>query len=341
MRAMILDTYGEPSNLRLGTLPQPEIAPDSDDILVKVGACGLCYHDLMTLAGKIPWTKLPLVVGHEIAGEIVALGKNVRSLSEGDRVASIQRLPCGQCDFCHAGNDNLCRNGFLGEDFPGGYAEFVRLTENAVCKVPDTLTFEESSILACAIGTTLHAMRKIKIGIGDRVLITGAGGGLGIHAVQLAKAAGATVIAITTSKNKVERIKKFGTDHVILTRNGDFSDEVKEITGGRGVNYALEIVGSATFDASMRSLAPTGKLVILGDLEVSPVQLRPTYALYKEIDIISSHSTSRRDLVDVIELVANSKIKPIISESFALERIVNGFAKMKDRSAFGRVVVTP
>lgn len=339
---MILDNYGAPSNLRAGTWPKPEIDLDSNDILVKVRACGLCYHDLMTLAGKIPWTKPPLVVGHEIAGEVVAVGRKVRSLQEGDRVASIQRLPCGVCEFCRAGSDNLCRNGFLGEDFPGGYAEFVRLTENAVCKLPASITsFEEASILACAVGTTLHAMLKVKLGIGDRVLITGAGGGLGVHAVQLAKSAGSTVIAVTTSPQKVEEIRKFGADHVILSSRPDFSDEVKKVTAGRGATYALEIVGSATFDSSMRSLAPTGKLVILGDLMVSPVQLRPTYALYKEIDIISSHSTSQRDLAQVIDLVTSGRIKPIVSTVVPLEQIADGFAKMQDRSAVGRVVVTP
>jgi D-arabinose 1-dehydrogenase-like Zn-dependent alcohol dehydrogenase len=339
MKALVAREFGDAQKLKLELVDEPVINPDSSEVLVRVKACGICYHDLVTLAGKVPWARLPLIMGHEIAGDVVAVGSKVKSVSPGDRIASLQRLPCGICKFCQTGRENLCRGVFLGEDLPGGYAEYVKLNENSVVKLPDSIPYTHGSILACALGTNLRALRdRANVRPGDTVLITGAGGGLGLHCIQVAKLLGAKVIAVTSSENKVNVIYEMGADEVIVSPNYNFSDEAKRLTQGEGVNVVAEIAGSISFEASLRSLAPNGKLVLIGDPLVKPVELRPTYLIYKELEILASASTTKSELIEVVKLVQQGLLRPFVSKTYRLEEAAAAFSALKDKKSIGRVV---
>lgn len=341
MKAILLKGFGGIENLKLEEVDTPKIA--FDEVLVRVKACGVCYHDLLNRSGKIPRTRLPIILGHEIAGEVAEVGSHVKNFSPGDRVTAIQRVLCGNCTYCRTGRESLCREGlgFFGEEIDGGYAEYVKIKTSSLCKVPDEISFEEASILACAIGTSMHAFKtRAKISLGDQVVITGAGGGVGLHAVQVAKLCGGRVLAVTGSKEKIDKIWEAGADEVIYSPDLQFAKEVKALTDGRGADVVAEIVGSASFESSLRCLAPSGKLIFLGNVMTAPVLVNPGLVILKEIELVGSYAVTREELMEVINLVRQRKIRPIVSHTLPLEKAAEAHQLLQDRKTVGRLVLS-
>src|SRR5438093_2938557 len=161
MRAVVMHEFGGPEKLRLEEIDAPEAAAlRQREVLIRVRAVGVCYHDIINRSGNLPRTKLPSVLGHEIAGEAVAIGPGVQDFRVGDRVATVQRVHCGRCELCRRGRTTLCKEGvFFGEEIPGGYADYVVSEEQGLARVPEGLAIEEASICACTIGTALHVVR--------------------------------------------------------------------------------------------------------------------------------------------------------------------------------------
>src|SRR3984885_3856246 len=227
MRALVLREPGSVETaLRCETIAEP--LPGPRQVVIRVAFCGVCSHDVAVCTGVLRrGIKRPRGPGHEIAGTVVAIGDAVEGFSSGDRVATTQREHvCGHCRFCRSGREPLCAEQvFLGDTRSnGGYAEYVAVDADNVVSVPDEVALDAAAIASCAIGTMLHAVRTVgRIAPGDRVMVTGAGGGLGVHGVQLAKRAGGWVIAQTTSAAKAEALKEYGVDVVVASRDGDFS----------------------------------------------------------------------------------------------------------------------
>jgi len=341
MKAIVLREFGKIENLKLEEVETPKIS--LDEVLVKIKACGVCYHDLLNRLGKIPRTRLPIILGHEVAGEVVEVGSYVKNFSPGDRVTAIQRILCGSCTYCRTGRESLCREGlgFFGEEIDGGYAEYLKVKASSLCKIPDEISFEEASILACAVGTSVHAFKtRAKVSLGDQVLITGAGGGVGLHAVQIAKLCGGRVLAVTSSKEKIDKIWEAGADEVIYSPDFQFVKEVKALTHGRGVDIVAEIVGSPAFEASLRSLAPSGKLIFLGNILTAPVLINTGLVILKEIELCGSYAVTREELLEVIDLVKRKKLRPMVSHTLPLEKAPEAHRLLQDRKTIGRIVLT-
>lgn len=342
MNAIVLDAYGDPTAFRRAQRPVPAFA--RDQMLVRVRACGVCGHDLLARRGVLG-TPLPAVLGHEIAGEVERVGSRVRSFVPGDRVALVQRIPCRRCRFCRAGLMNLCRSGpgFYGEGLPGGYAEFVIASEGNAVHLPVGVPFEQGAILSCAVGTGWRALRRARARRGNVVLITGASGGVGIHAVQLAHRIGAHVIAVTSSPAKERALREGGADDVIVAAPGeaDLRAEVARITGGPGADVVLEVAGPPTFAASLRALAPHGRLVVIGNLEPRDVAFPPGLVILKELSIIGSAHATRADLEQVVELVASGAVRPVVSEVLPMEAACRAHEQLEQRAIFGRQVLVP
>jgi NADPH:quinone reductase-like Zn-dependent oxidoreductase len=237
----------------------------------------------------------------------------------------------------------LCRSGsgFFGDESPGGYAELVAAAETALVALPDDVSFEVGSILACAVGTAFHAIRtQVGLRVGESILITGATGGVGAHAVQIAKLAGARVIAVTSSPSKMESLLDSGADDVIMTGTHDLANEVRKLTNGEGVDAVLEIVGAATFPASVLSLRPGGRLVFLGNISAESVQLAPGLVIMEELEIKGADACSKNELANVIELVQRSQIRPCIEATFPLEEAGRAHQLLEDRKVTGRIVLS-
>ena len=208
MRAMQIEQPDGPLVLR--EIPIP--LPGPSDVLLRVGGCAVDRFDLAIRAGvRERATSLPHILGHEIAGEVVQVGSGVSGLREGDRVASTLYLVCGECRWCLRGRETICENfaGHIGVNVPGGYAEYVVLPARNLVPIPDELEFAEASILANAIGTPHHALTsRMNLQPGDRLVVTGAGGGVGLHAVQLGRMLGAAVMAVDIGQAKLEAYSK-------------------------------------------------------------------------------------------------------------------------------------
>ena len=208
MKAMVVHQPGGTEVLSLERVADPIAGPK--DVIIKVDACGVCFHDIVTRNGTLKFgVQMPCILGHEISGTVVDVGRDVRAFQRGDRVATVQRYHiCGACRYCRTGRETLCpERKFTGDwGMVGGYAEYVAIEDDNVALVPEGVELQDAAIVACAIGTILNAIREIgKLQPGETALVTGAGGGLGMHAIQLARLAGALVIAQTTSPEKADQ----------------------------------------------------------------------------------------------------------------------------------------
>src|SRR4051812_31148963 len=264
MKAMVLHGFGQP--LKLEEFPRPKIGPA--DVLVRVRACGigLTVVNLIATPGRV--TAYPRIPGHEIAGDVVEIGAAVRTVTIGQRVTNHFYLTCGQCKQCRAGRETLCLSprGNIGAATDGGYAEFVALPERNAIAIPDGVSYVDAAVASDAIATPYHACHKeARLGPGDSVLIVGAGGGVGVHMVQMAKLCGARVLAADIGDDKLALAKAMGADEVIDARSGQFADAAKVLTQGLGVDAAIDIVASrSTLEGSLQALAMGGRLVIIG-----------------------------------------------------------------------------
>lgn len=225
----------------------------------------------------------------------------------------------------------------------GGYAEFVATDAATVARMPEEVRFDEAAIAACAIGTMLHAIRAIgRVQLGERVLVTGAGGGLGIHGVQLAKAAGAFVVGQTTSPAKADAIRRAGADVVAVEpRGSDFSAAVLDATGGEGADLVLDTVGTALFSPTRKSLAKGGRWVIIGQLTGDFVPFNPAQLFLRGISLLSATSTTRQELADVLDLVGRRVIRPIVDRTMPLAGAAAAHQAVEGSRVVGRIVLRP
>ena len=345
MKAMVVRQPGGLDAMKLEQIPEPVAGPR--DVVIKVEACGVCFHDVLTRNGTLKaGVKLPCVLGHEISGTVVEVGRDVSRFKPGDRVATAQRYYiCGACRFCRGGRETLCPDRkFLGDwGLVGGYAERVAVGDDNVALVPEGVPLAEASIAACAIGTLLNGLRDVgRLQMGETALVTGAGGGLGVHAVQVARLAGAYVIAQTTSPDKADLIRAMGAHHVVVHARGeDFSPEVKKLTDGRGVDVLIDNVGTPLFEPMRRSLGVAGRWILIGQLTGEFVPFNPAQLFLKNQSMYSVTSTSRKQLEDVLALMKRGQVKAIVAKSLPLEEAGEAHSLVAAGRAAGRILLRP
>lgn len=345
MKAMIVHKPGGTDALKMETIPDP--TPGPKDVVIKVDACGVCFHDIVTRNGTLKFgVQMPCILGHEISGTVAETGRDVRGFAKGDRVATVQRYHiCGCCRHCRNGRETLCPDRkFTGDwGLVGGYAQYVAIEDDNVALVPGGVALQDASIVACAIGTILNAIREVgNLNPGEVALVTGAGGGLGMHAVQLARLAGAFVIAQTTSPEKADLIRKLGAHEVIVHERGeDFSGAVKKATNGQGVDVAIDNVGSQLFESIRRSMGIAGRWIMIGQLTGQFVPFNPAQLFLKNVSMLSATSTTRRQLEDCLALVARGAVKPIVSQALPLEEAAKAHELVESGKSSGRIVLRP
>jgi acryloyl-coenzyme A reductase len=345
MKAMVVHQPGGTEVLSLERVPDPTAG--QKDVIIKVDACGVCFHDIVTRNGTLKFgVQMPCILGHEISGTVVDVGRDVRAFRKGDRVATVQRFHiCGTCRYCRTGRETLCpERKFTGDlGMVGGYAEYVAIEDDNVALVPEGVRLQDAAIVACAIGTVLNAIREIgKLQPGETALVTGAGGGLGMHAIQLARLVGALVIAQTTSPEKADQIRALGADTVIVHKRGeDFSGAVKKASGGAGVDVAIDNVGSQLFEPIRRSMGISGRWIMIGQLTGEFVPFNPAQLFLKNVSMLSATSTTRKQLEDCLALVARGVIKPIVSLALPLEQAARAHELVETGKSAGRIVLRP
>lgn len=340
MRAVVLRQPGGPERLVLEEMPAP--APQPGDVLVRVRAAAVCGRDLIDRRGGFPLMKMPTVLGHEFAGEVLRAPED-SGFSPGDRVVNLHRPACGACPRCVGGEPILCERAWqsFGHTVDGGYAELVLAHPRALVKLPEAIGFPAGATLMCTAGVALCALRtRGRLTLGETVLITGAGGGVGVMAIQVARRMGARVVAVTSSPGKAERLRGLGASEVIVSRDGRFHPEVERLIPG-GVDLALELTGSATFGSALKSLRRGGRMVIVGNIETTRVQLNPGALILQGHTITGSASCTRADLEDVFKLVLNGELVPQVDRRLPLGEAAIAHKLLMERAPIGRVVLEP
>jgi acryloyl-coenzyme A reductase len=298
MKAYVLYKFREQPVLSEVERPRP--APGR--VVVRVVAAGVCYRDYLAWQG-FQRVKLPITPGHEFAGVVEEVGEGVSGLRPGDAVAGMMYEYCGECEYCRSGREYLCRSRKIyGEDLPGAFAEYISADPKSLVKIPPGVSFEAASFAACVLSTVVRGLRKIGVKSGMRVLVTG--GGVGIHAVQIAKAYGAEVIAVT-SPAKAEAVSKYA-DHVVTSKV--FSEEVKKLGGTDG---AVEAVGGPTLEQTVRSLNWGSRIALIGNVDPQPTPIALGLLILKEVEILPVIQGGRKDLDEALQLLAKGAVKPI------------------------------
>lgn len=340
MKALVVETFGGP--LVLKDLPRPE--PGPGEVLVRVRACAADQFDLTIRDGKFPGAETPIVLGHEIAGEVVAVGEGVTGFAPGDRVTSTLYLTCGRCRKCREGRETICEDfrGYLGIHTPGGYAEYTVIPEVNLVHLPENLTFAEGSVLANAIGTPFHALTKrARLRPGEHIIITGAGGGVGLHAVQLARMLGAFVMAVDIGEAKLSAAREYGADLAVDAEAEDFAEAALAWTEGRGVDVVLELVGTATIPTSLRAMGKGARMVIVGSHTGTDLHARPQALIANEWEILGSRNVTKTELAEVVALAAAGRVRPVVTEVHPLEAAEEVHRRLRNREIVGRVVLEP
>ncbi|MGM0432735.1 MAG: alcohol dehydrogenase catalytic domain-containing protein [Spirochaetota bacterium] len=339
MKAMVLTEYNRP--LEYQDVEDPR--PGDHDIVLKVGAAGLCATDIKIASGRLSaFITLPHIPGHEIAGEIVEKGNHVSGLEIGQHGIAYPIISCGRCVYCLTGNENLCINtSRLGFEEDGGFAEYVKVPEGNFCPFNPDQRFEHMAILPDAVGTPYHAFTKIaRPKVGSAVLIIGAGG-LGLHAVQLAKLAGSRVIVCDVRDESLEAAKSYGADvclNVLKTDNA--AEVILEATGGQGLDIVLEGVGKqATVSLGLTCLKKQGTLIVMGydpavDIVVPFIDLHN-----RELNIAGTKICTRQDLIEVISLVEQGLIRPVVSGTMPLTELNAAYDAVREQKMIGRICI--
>jgi len=340
MKALVVKEFGGP--LLLEDVPVPQ--PNADEVLIRVKACAVDQFDLTIRDGKFPTAKTPIILGHEIAGVVESVGSNVDNFQAGDRVTSTLYITCGRCRYCLTGRETICADfkGYVGIHTPGAYAEYTTIPAVNLVKIPESISFPQGSVLANAIGTPYHALTKrARLQPDERIIVTGAGGGVGSHAIQLAKMMGAFVMAVDIGEEKLSLARELGADVVFDASTGDFSETAREWSNGEGVEVVLELVGTKTFDSSIRSLSRGGRMVIVGSHTGTELKASPQAMISNEWEILGSRNVTKRELAEVVDLVAAGKVKPIVTGAYPLEKAEALHQKLRKQEIIGRVVLEP
>lgn len=340
MKAIRLIRPGRPLEAQQVDVP----AVSARDVLVRVKAAGICHSDAHYRAGISRVEPLPLTLGHEVAGVVEQTGAEVRHVKRGDRVCLHYLATCGECAYCQQGNEQFCTEGkMIGKYRDGGYAEFIVMPARSVFQLPEKIPFEQGAIMMCSSATSLHALNKARLRAGESVAVFGAGG-LGLSAIQLARAFGAReVFAVDIKPGKLELARAFGAMPVNAAACDPVA-EIQRLTGGRGVDVALELIGlPLTMRQALQSLTIKGRAALAGltdkRFEIAPYM----EVLNKEAEIIGVSDHLAQELPGLIEWVRQRKLdlsqiitRTVPLDAGAINQVLDGLEKFGQE---GRAVV--
>jgi D-arabinose 1-dehydrogenase-like Zn-dependent alcohol dehydrogenase len=306
MRAVRLVQAEKP--LEEADIPTPEIG--SSDVLIRVAAAGICHSDAHYRDGISKIDRLPLTLGHEVTGRVEQVGSDVTHLSAGDRVCVHYLVHCGSCEFCVRGLEQFCRSGqMIGKHLDGGYAEYIKVPVANAVPLPNEIPFEVGAIMMCSSATALHALHKARFKAGESIVIFGFGG-LGFSALQLARAFDCgDVLVVEINPAKLASAASMGAV-AIDARSADPVEQIKEATAGRGVDVALELIGSAeTMRQAVLCLAPLGRAALVGLTAESMSVFPYTELINKETEIIGVSDHLAAELPALIEFGRSGKLR--------------------------------
>jgi alcohol dehydrogenase len=339
MRALTL-VADRKLELRDAAAPPP---PGPGEVQVRVRAVALNHIDVWGWRGMaFAKRQMPLVVGAEAAGEIVAVGVGVSAFKPGDAVVMYGAITCGHCKACREGRDNLCENvaGIMGFHIDGFARELVNMPERLVIAVPDGVAFRDAACAPIAFSTVQHMLfDNAKLEPGETVLVHAGGSGIGTIAIKMAKAIGCTVITTVGDDAKAEKARALGADHVINYRTERFEGVVRKLTAKKGVDVVFEHVGADTFNGSLLCLKRGGRLVTCGATSGPSTTFNLMQLFQQQYRIIGSFGASIRNIRESLAKMASGML-PVIDTEVTVDNFEQGLARLESRQVFGKIVVT-
>ena len=341
MKAVYISEHGGPEALIHGDRPDPEVAPG--EVMLRVHASALNHLDLNVRAGGGYRGTLPRILGCDVAGEVVTVSPGAQtSLKVGDRVILDNRIKCGSCENCRLGLDQYCPTQLrIGVDLDGGHAEYVTAPAGNAHKIPDSMSFTEAAAIPIVCHTAWHCLvTQGQIRPWDDVLIQAAGSGVGSMGIQIAKMFGARVITTAGSDWKLEKAKELGADEVINYREvPNFSQRVKELTDGKGVDLVLDCVGADVWEENLLSMKQGGRLVITGVTSGTRTNMDLSILHGRPLHLMGSGGRSQRTFVDMMKVVNNGALRGVVGRVFPLDQVAEAHRVMDQRDFFGKLVI--
>jgi 2-desacetyl-2-hydroxyethyl bacteriochlorophyllide A dehydrogenase len=338
MRAMCVVEYGRP----LEPMERPRPSPAPGHALVEVLACGLCFSDVKTARGKMPYSaslKLPHVPGHEISGRIAECNGE-SSFAPGDRVVVFHNWACHRCSSCRRGEENLCQSlvAWMGFTHPGGFQEYVTVPFEYLVPVPAHIGPATAPVLTCAMGTAYRAVAvRGAVRAGERVVVLGLGG-VGIHAAQVAQVCGARTLGVDRTDAKLEPARRVGID--ALARADELDERARELTDGEGADVVIETTGVPSMvEAARRVGRPGARIVAVGYTAGETVTTSSDQFVLWEYSLLGSRYATRADMERGARLVADGHVQPVIDEVLDLEQANTAIARLEAGEATGRLVL--
>jgi propanol-preferring alcohol dehydrogenase len=332
--------HGPRRPLTLEEVPSP--SPGPGEVLVRVTAAGICHTDLHFGSGLLDLGVAPLTLGHEVVGRIGRTGAGVPPSRAGERVVLYYYAGCGACERCLAGDENLCgalraEYGFVSD---GGFAEWAVVPGRNAVALPDHVADDEAAPIGCAVTTAVHASALARVGLGDWVVVVGAGA-VGFGLVQVARLAGARVIAVGRTPAKLERARSLGAEHVVRAGAEDVARRVRELTRGHGADVVFELVATKeTMAASLAALAKRGRLVFVG-YSFDALQVHPIQLVVGEQVVTASVGCTLAELRRSVDLVADGRVRTVVDRTLPLERFQEGLDALAAGALVGRAVLVP
>jgi NADPH:quinone reductase-like Zn-dependent oxidoreductase len=339
MKAVRIHQFGGPEVLTYEDVPDPR--PRKDEVLVRVRACALNHLDIFVRQG-LPGVKLPHILGSDIAGEIVETAEYVTRLKAGQRVLVAPMHFCGQCEKCLSGLQNQCREfTVLGNAVDGGNCQLIAVPAANIIPIPDSLDSVQAASLPLVFVTAWHMLvGRAGIRPGQTVLVLGAGSGVGIAAIQIAKFFHCRVLTTAGDEAKLAKAKTLGADYGIHHYRQKISEEVRKITNKEGADIVVEHVGAATWDESLKSLKSGGTLVTCGATTGPNVGIDLRHLFARQLTILGSYMGTMGELHEVLRHVFAGHLKPVIDRTFPLSETRVAHEYLAESKMFGKVVLS-
>ena len=342
MKCVRIYEHGGVDKLVFDEIAVPSIGPT--DVLVRVMATSINHLDLWLRQG-LPGVKfpLPLIPGIDAAGTVENVGNGVRHLRAGDRVVVAQGISCGHCRYCLDGNDNLCKEyRLIGEHRDGADAEYIAVPSRNIERLPERVSFEAAAASALVFLTAWQMLvDKAKVKQTEDVLIIGASSGVGSAGIQIAKMLGARVIATTSSEEKASKAREIGADEVVNYKNENVLERVRTLTGKKGVEVVFDHIGASVWEQNIKALAKGGRLVTCGATSGYEAKTDLRYVFYKQLQILGSTMGRKGDLVTIMNLIGQGKLKPVIDRVLPLTEVRQAHQIVEAGRHFGKIVLVP
>lgn len=340
MLAAVLREHGGRDAIRIERVPVP--VPGPHEVRIRVRASALNWLDVAVRRGpKFGEIPLPIIGGGDISGEIDVLGSGVSGWKPGDAVVVYPLVTCGRCEHCRSGEPTVCpEHRIFGEHLDGGLADYVVVPEATLLPKPSNLSFVEAAAMPIVFMTAWHMLiTTARLSAGESVLILGAGGGVASAGIQVARHAGAKVLATTSTPEKAEAARKLGAEVVFNYREDDWERAVLTATDSRGVDVVEDNVGAVTWPVALRVLASNGRLVSTGSHSGAEVRFDLSQVYHRQLRILGANGGTYGELQTVLDLAQQGKLAPVVDRVLPIEKIHEGHRLLEEHDHFGKIVI--